>query len=425
MNVLCSQCKSPTSTPGGELTESTQRLWGAHFIQAGTGVLVLLSHLAQRASPDSILGAGGIVAVLSNAAGFGIAMLMVLSGFLQARPYWRALNAGDSLPGPLSYALGRGARILPAFWLALTVSFIAGLTIFGVVGDGGTWLRYVAGLLLVAPLHWTTLYPVEVNAPLWLIGFVAMSHGLLAVGFWTIKAISRRRGPSHDARILWIVVIAIALAAHCLIVSLAGVDARQIDAHGLSRHARVLTPWFNPFCFFAMFAIGVLAAGVRVQLSRRRGFRFDLIALGAITAAMVMMWNNGGRTNEAFYGWLQVPFEFPLFHLLVGLFLAVMPSTYALGRLLDARPIQFFSRIALGIYLWHYLVLEIVQFYWAPDFTIGGMADPARYFTFSGLVIAITIVIATLSRHFLEQPAIDWALRRERRHQLVASAART
>ncbi|HUH77273.1 MAG TPA: acyltransferase, partial [Devosia sp.] len=349
-----------------------------------------------------------------------------LSGFLQARPYWQALNAGEPLPPPLSYALDRAARLIPAFWLALTVSFIAGLTIFGVVPDGGTWLRYMAGLLLVAPWHWSTLYPVEVNAPLWLIGFIAMSHALLAVGFWSIQAVTKRRGPGHDARILWVGVIASALAAHWLFVSLVGADPRQIgNAYGLQDGARSLAPWFNPFSFFAMFAIGVLAAGVRVQMGRKRGLRFDMIALLAITAAMGMIWNTGGRTNEAFYGWLQVPFEFPLFHLLIGTILAVMPSTYALGRLLDAQPIQFFSRIALGIYLWHYLVLEIVHFYWAPDFTLGGMTDPARYFTFCALVIAITIAIATLSRHFLEQPAINWASRREQRHRLVARVART
>ena len=410
-----------TSAPGGELTESPQRLWGAHFIQAGTGVLVLLSHLAQRAAPDSILNTGGIIAVLSNATGFGVAMLMVLSGFLQARPYWGALNSGDPLPAPLSYALDRAARIIPAFWLALTVSFIAGLTIFGVVADGGTWLRYMAGLLLVAPWHWSTLYPVDVNAPLWLIGFLAMSHALLAVGFWSIKAITRRRGPGHDARVLWVAVIASALVAHWLFVSLVGADPRQFgNAPAIQVSVRSLAPWFNPFSFFAMFAIGVLAAGVRVQMGRKRGFRYDLIALLAIAAALVMIWNTGGRPHQGVYGWLQVPFEFPVFHLLIGVILVVMPSTYALGRFLDARPIQFFSRIALGIYLWHYLVLEIVHFYWAPDFALGGVTDPARYFAYCAVVILITVFIATLSRNYLEQPAINWALRREERNRLLA-----
>jgi peptidoglycan/LPS O-acetylase OafA/YrhL len=65
-------------------------------------------------------------------------------------------------------------------------------------------------------------------------------------------------------------------------------------------------------------------------------------------------------------------------------------------------------------------VLEIVHFYWAPDFALGGVTDPARYFAYCAVVILITVFIATLSRNYLEQPAIDWALRREERNRLLA-----
>ncbi|MGH9208506.1 MAG: acyltransferase family protein, partial [Acidimicrobiales bacterium] len=56
----------------------------------------------------------------------GVELFFVLSGYLIALPFLRALAAGSRAPDTRSYALRRAARILPGYWLALCVAaFVA------------------------------------------------------------------------------------------------------------------------------------------------------------------------------------------------------------------------------------------------------------------------------------------------------------
>jgi hypothetical protein len=51
----------------------------------------------------------------------------------------QALDRGNEMPSIRTYAMRRAARILPGFWLALTVTFILSITVFGFrkAADGG------------------------------------------------------------------------------------------------------------------------------------------------------------------------------------------------------------------------------------------------------------------------------------------------
>ena len=310
------------------MSQTDNRLLGADFVRASACAIVLFHHLAQRVDFRSELGGNALLQVFNSVGGFGVGMFFVLSGFLLARPFWQALDAGDPLPSLRTYALRRAARIVPGFWLALTVTFIFSFTVFGAVADGWLWLRYGAGLLLVSDWHWTTLFPVEINGPLWSIGFEVTSYLLLPLGFWALFVVSRARIRGWPARVLWLVVIAAALGAHWLFYNHVHVDPlRKGWNYGLQGGAKTWMPWFNPFSFFAMFATGALAGGVQVSLARFRNVLLDFVALAALVAAAAIVWQDGIEGGGEFYGWLQVPYEFPVFHLLVGLVLAVTPSS--------------------------------------------------------------------------------------------------
>jgi peptidoglycan/LPS O-acetylase OafA/YrhL len=172
-------------------------------------------------------------------------------------------------------------------------------------------------------------------------------------------------------------------------------------------------PWFNPFGFFAMFAIGALGAGLQTLLLRVRNFAFDIFLLVTLAAAFWIIWRNGLHGGGEFYGWLRVPYQFPAFHLLMALALASGPSSRVVGRLLDNPLVAWIARISFGIYVWHYLVLELVRLSWVPEMSQGGMADPAKFLIASAVITAITMVIASLSYRWLEAPVILWARRLE------------
>lgn len=389
---------------------SASRLHGADFIRASACFIVIFHHLAQRVDFRSELGASSVLQVFNSVGGFGVAMFFVLSGFLLSRPFWQALDAGASMPSLRIYALRRAARIVPGFWLALTVTFILSVTLFGFMLDGWLWLRYAAGMLLVSDWHWTTLFPVEINGPLWSIGFEVTSYLLLPLGFLAFFALARGRLSGWRARLAWLVVIAVALGAHWLFSNYVRVDPIGKGWNfGLQGGAKTWMPWFNPFSFFAMFAVGALAGGVQLILARFRSLFFDAVALAALIAAGWLVWSNGLRGGGEFYGWLRVPYEFPTFQLLIGAVLATAPAGIVVGRVLDNPLVAWLARISFGLYVWHYVVLELVRLYWVPEITQGTMSDPTKFLVASAVITGISIVVANLSWRLLELPVITWA----------------
>ena len=406
------------------MTTSINRLYGADFIRASACFIVLFHHLAQRIDFRSDLGSNPVAQVFNSVGGFGVAMFFVLSGFLLARPFWLALDAGQPMPSLRVYALRRVARIVPGFWLALTVSFILSVTVFGFALDGWLWLRYAAGLLLVSNWHWTTFFPVEINGPLWSIGFEVSSYVMLPVGFLGFFGVARGRLAGWPARLAWLAVIAAAVGAHWLFQTYVDVDPlRRGWEYGLQGGAKLWMPWFNPFGFFAIFATGALAAGVQVSIARFRSLSYDLVALGAIALAGWTIWTLGTIGGGEFYGWLRIPYQFPAFPLLIGLVLAAAPSGLLSGRLLDNPVVAWLARISFGIYIWHYVVLELVRVYWVPEINHGSMRDPVMFLVTSAGITAITIAVAASSWRWLELPIINWARGLERRQKLRPALA--
>lgn len=385
------------------------RLLGADFVRACACFIVVLHHLVQRMGFSGDFVALGWMRIFGVIGGLGVAIFFVLSGFLLARPFWKALAQGEQMPSLRVYALRRAARIIPGFWLALTVTFVLSFTVFGFPLDGWLWLRYAAGLLLVSDWHWTTLFPVELNGPLWSIGFEVTSYVLLPLGFGLLYLVAR--GVRHSGAMLglWLGVIALALVAHWLFANLVQVDAVDADfGHGLQGGAKSWMPRINPFAMFAIFAIGALAGGVQVRLARHRAGLFDALALLALAATGWAIWAVFVGDSVESYGLLGVPYGYPFLPLAVGAVLALTPSSVWLGGALDNRLARFLAQISFGIYVWHYLVIELaIRFGVAGP--LPGPAEMGRFVYGAALVIASTIGIATASFRWLENPVIRWA----------------
>lgn len=400
------------------------RLHGADFVRAAACVTVLFHHLAQRMSWNDHLGAIEWFRVFAQIGTFGVAMFFVLSGFLLARPFWQALDRGEAPPSLRTYALRRAARILPGFWLALLVTFVLSITVFGAVPDGQLVLRLLAGMFVVADWHWVILFPVEVNGPLWSISFEVTSYVLLPLGFAALFLVARWTGKGWQSRLLWLGVIGLALVAHLLFTQHYRVDIRERGwDYGLIGGAKIWMPRFNPFAFFAMFAIGALAAGVQVRWAQYRKGLFDAIAAVALLWSLYLMRLQIAAPTADGWGWLGVPYGFPWFVLAVGAFLAAAPSSVRLGRVLDNRVTRYVARISFGIYIWHYPVLELVRVYWDPLIDHGKAADPTRFVITCSIITVITVAVAHLSYYLVEAPVIRWARGKERRSAGSATMA--
>jgi peptidoglycan/LPS O-acetylase OafA/YrhL len=389
-------------------------LLGADFLRAAACLIVLFHHLALRLSTGEISPALQVFRTFAHNGTFGVAIFFVLSGFLLARPFWQALDKGQPMPSPGTYAMRRAARILPGFWLALTVTFVASIAIFGAPPDGALVLRYIAGLLLVADWHWLTFFPVEVNGPLWSISFEVTCYVLLPLGFALLFWCASRTG--WRSRMLWLGVIALALLGQWLIVNHLPVDpVRRGWDSGLVDLASRWMPRYNPLGFFVMFAIGSLAAGLQVRWRKYRSLTFDVLALIGLGLTVSLFAANADAREASVFGWLDIPYDFPWLVLTTGLVLCAAPSSRYVGRVLDNPPSRYIARISFGIYVWHSLVIEIAQKYWSPDFRLFAMDDPIMFTATSVVITALSIIIAHLSYHFIERPIILWARGREKR----------
>jgi peptidoglycan/LPS O-acetylase OafA/YrhL len=396
----------PNWTPEQETSVTQQRLLGADFLRAVACMMVLLHHLAFRISGDTVPDLWRGVHSFLVMGSFGVSVFFMLSGFLLARPFWLALDGGKPMPSLGIYALRRAARILPGFWLALTVSLLCSLVFGSSVLDGQQMLRFIAGFLLLSDWHWLTLFPVDNNGPLWSIGFEVTSYLLLPLCLALLFAVGVK---DWGARLAWVGVIAVVLLLHWLVVQWAPIDEVERGwNYGLVGGAKAWMPRFNPVGFFAIFALGALAAGVQVRLGGMRHGLFDAIGVLAIAAAGVITAHHIGGLNEGF-GWLGIPYAFPWLPLAIGAALATLPSSLLTGRLLDNRISRFIAQISFGIYVWHFLAIEMLRRLVPPAFQTNGPDGWMIWLWSSAAVIAVSFAVATASFFWLERPIVQKA----------------
>ncbi|MES1171441.1 MAG: acyltransferase family protein, partial [Actinomycetota bacterium] len=97
------------------------RIAGADGLRAAAALGVVFSHLFQRLSMgdhgDVILG----IQSIAMKGAYGVSIFFVLSGTLLSYPFWTAYLSGEKLPSLRRYAKRRAARIVPGFYVALTV----------------------------------------------------------------------------------------------------------------------------------------------------------------------------------------------------------------------------------------------------------------------------------------------------------------
>jgi len=396
---------------------SDNRLAGADFVRAAACIMVVGSHVAQRIAPTVLPAWGQTTQLIWMMGTFGVGAFFVLSGYLLARPFWVALDAGEPMPSLRTYALRRAARILPGFYLALTVSFVLSFTLLKFPFDGTLVLRYVAGLLLVADFHWLTWFPVEFDGPLWSIGCEITSYALLPIGLALVFALPLKGWVS---RLVWLAVLLLAIGAQLLVVQyLQPDDYHRSWDYGNVGGAKVWMPNYSPVGFFAVFALGALAAGVQVRLAKWRSLAFDVLALAGVG---IVVWSFVARYWDVdSFGLANIPYDHPRFAIGVALILCALPSAVVLPRLTETAPVAFLARISFGIYVWHFLFMEMVRVLYQPVYGYWGMHNCVQWGWLSAEVVVAAIVVATLSYYFFEAPIIRWARGLERRPPKVAA----
>lgn len=369
-------------------------------LRALAAISILLIHTAIFARVFEGAWYRGLVAHLD----IGVTIFFLLSGFLLYRPLVAARILGSPSVRIRDYARRRFLRIVPAYWVALTVvAIIPGL--YGIF-SGNWWVYY--GLLQNYPVYTPTgdcaTDPFRCGiAPTWTlaveVGFYA-ALPLFALGMARLTA--RLRGRR------W-------LAAELTV--LAGVAAGSvfIQAGNLNDD---LIQWlfFSPLGRGWWFGLGMALAAVTVWVAQRGNEPAAVRWLGAhpgppwaaaillyLTASLFLLEPSPSLAARVGISTGEYLGEYLLAGVIAALIL--LPAVFGddnggLPRRIMGHPVlAWLGLVSYGIFLWHYPVLVGLLDLGAADWW------PQMAFPVLAVVgLGVTIACAALSYYLVERP---------------------
>jgi peptidoglycan/LPS O-acetylase OafA/YrhL len=323
----------------------------------------------------------------------GVPLFFAISGFLLYRPFAAAHFKGGARPRTRDYLRRRVLRIVPAYWLALTVLAIyPGLV--GVFGTG-SWRYY--GFLQIYDSD-TVLAGLPQS---WSLAVEATFYLALPVYAIAIRRICRGRGADSVLR------VEIATLA---LLALASLAWRTWRIHEGSLIAQTTLPglftWFAPGMALAVLSVAMQEGGRRWRaaavVARRPWLPWlAAAAVFAVLAATVEPVLVGGPGASGL-DYLTINVCSAVVAILV-LVPAVVGTEGggAVRGLLSLRVLAWLGLISYGIFLWHHTpMLWLVNqgaLTWIPG---------SEFVVLTVVTLAFAVSAATLSYYLVERPIL-------------------
>lgn len=361
-----------------------------HFALFGAlrGLAVLAVVVFHVSALSGLAGQGAAGHVAQVLGGLGVTVFFAISGFLLYRPFAAARAAGAPMPSLRRFARRRVLRIVPAYWVALTV-----LAIFpGVRLDGGAWRYYLFAQLyredtvgLGIPVAWTL--GVEVTF-------------YLALPLWALA--TRRRSARADAAGL----LAVAAGGIVVQVLAARLQIPRLWADALTGQATWL-------------ALGMLLAVWSVAEPERvvRSAEACWLGAAAALAGLAALAPDGVFGLAAALSQVQ-PFATVVARLALTTVVCVLfllPAVFGddaggpVRRLLAWAPVAFLGAVSYSFYLYHLTIAELLALDADPGhFSAGGLGlrDHVDTPVLLALTVLATAAVAVVSYRALERPAL-------------------
>jgi peptidoglycan/LPS O-acetylase OafA/YrhL len=339
----------------------------------------------------------------------GVTLFFLISGFLLYRPYVAARSPGHPRVKLRDYARRRVLRIVPAYWVALTV---LGLTV-GLNGlfGGGSWLYY--GFLQIYPVAWDPAH-CTIHDPCglpqaWSLAVEASFYILLPLLALGLGRVAKRNGVRAELLALGV------LAAASIAFQLWATSFSYPDHPSWFAASDSL---LGTFLWFAL-GMGVAVVSVAVE-GRERAPR--VVAL--IVERPGALWG-GALVLFLLLGYVALPttvvkpsmsvWEQALQHIGFGLIalLVLLPAAFGdhaggLPRaVLRNRTVAWVGLISYGVFLWHFTILRELLLHGARDWLPG-----APFVAVVAVNTVLALVAGAASYYVVERPFLRLKYRR-------------
>jgi peptidoglycan/LPS O-acetylase OafA/YrhL len=330
----------------------------------------VINHLFLRAFPQHPVDHAPFWARWFIYGRFAVVVFIVLSGFSlalsPARHGWR-LDAGSRFAGR------RARRILPAYWAALAFSLAVAWL---VVAQPGRGMPDAKSVVVNALLVQNIVVAHSPNAAFWSMAVEAQLYLL----FPLLLLIVRRWGG-----IAMVATVTFVVAA----VGIFGPHISRLDTFVIQ----------SPPDLAALFAVGILSAGIVGASEARRSWPWAWLALAAAAPVLATICSQGSVWTLDHLFWVD---------LALGPAIACLLASLATGhparllRLLDTGPIRSLGSSSYSLYLTHAPIVVIVY-----DRVVTGRFRPGvpAFVVSLALVLPLTIVFARVFASVFERPA--------------------
>lgn len=337
-----------------------------------------------------------------------LAPFFLLSGLLLYRPFVRATFTGGQRPALKPFFIRRLLRILPAYW---TVT-LAALLLINLETIDSLWdvLRPILLLQWFVDTQNAMIPGLEIT---WSVDAELTFYLLLPVAAWLINKYARRvSDPAQQLRrILW--------------------SLSPIVVLGLAWEVYVHLPFMGPYPvqmfwppgFLGLMAIGMMFAALSAyheatgrepaiyRLAAKWPLSWWVAAFGVYILNCVKPFSVAGDGDYPPLS--QALMDQVLFLLFAVLLTVPLFAPDARSRFIEAllgnRPMRFLGRISFGIYLWHfpamYFAFGMGNLFGTPPQPMFMVIGTIGFWQLIAEVLAITIILSTLSFYLIERPA--------------------
>jgi peptidoglycan/LPS O-acetylase OafA/YrhL len=345
-------------------------------LRAIAALSVVVYHTAFYSRADQASAGGALLARLN----IGVAIFFVISGFLLYRPFAAARIKRRPAPRVIVYARRRFLRIVPAYWVALTL-----LAIWP--GLNGMWedapIFYAFGQV------YSSEHVLQGISPAWTLGTEIAFYAALPLYAWVA---SRARVRLRTELIALGLLAAASIAVRTVAV---GADMGTL---GLTLPGT-----------FSWFAAGMALAAVSAAAVHPPAWlRRPGLAWGAAAVLYVILAYTLGRPEGFLFAGTQQGYGAALFEFVMSGAIAaliVVPAAFESGGLvrsvLSTRALAWLGLVSYGIYLWHHNTIL-----WLLDQDVLERFDFAPFLALTVLSIAIVVPIAAASYYLVERPAL-------------------